>query len=97
MTAPNDRRGSRERRSLERRAALRAAQTAAERRVDIDRRSGLERRLSILSAEGQIYEALRLLTQAIERRALPDEEQRSLESAMVRLRFALDRLEDEEH
>ena len=94
MTAPHDRRRSDERRALERRGGLAAQRAASERRSTLDRRSGLERRLSILSAEGQIHEALRLLTQVIERGAIPDDEQRGLESAMVRLRFALDRLED---
>lgn len=94
MTAPNERRGNSERRLLERRAP-RAERTGAERRTNGERRTGLERRLAILSAEGQIREALRLLTEAIDRGFVPDEEQRSLESAMVRLRYALDRLEDE--
>lgn len=94
MTVPHDRRRTNERRALERRNLTAAQRAAIERRAMLDRRSGLERRLSILSAEGQIHEALRLLTQVIERGAVPDEEQRGLESAMVRLRFALDRLED---
>ena len=59
----------------------------------VDRRSGQERRLSILSAEDQIDDALRLLTGVVETGSLHDEERRSLEAAMVRLRFALDRLE----
>lgn len=93
MTVPHERRGSSERRVLNRRAA-RKERAGAERRINEDRRTGLERRLAILSAEGQIREALRLLTEVIDRGA-PDEEQRSLESAMVRLRYALDRLEEE--
>lgn len=95
MTVPHERRRANERRALERRNLTAAQRAAIERRATLDRRSGLERRLSILSAEGQIHEALRLLTQVIERGAIPDEEQRGLESAMVRLRFALDRLGDE--
>jgi len=95
MTVPHERRGTNDRRLLERRAA-RAERAGSDRRNNGERRTGLERRLAILSAEGQIREALRLLTEAIDRGSVPDEEQRSLESAMVRLRYALDRLEDEE-
>jgi hypothetical protein len=95
MTAPNERRGSTDRRLLERRVTIRSERAGAERRLNGDRRTGLERRLAILSAEGQIREALRLLTEVIDRGAAPDEERRSLESAMVRLRYALDRLEEE--
>ncbi|HET7251254.1 MAG TPA: hypothetical protein VFI79_15485, partial [Gemmatimonadales bacterium] len=96
MTAPNDRRGSNDRRVLDRRVTIRGDRPGAERRANGDRRNGLERRLAILSAEGQIREALRLLTEVIDRGAAPDDEQRSLESALVRLRYALDRLEEEE-
>lgn len=96
MTVPNERRGRSDRRLLERRAGARAERAGVERRTNGERRTGLERRLAILSAEGQIREALRLLTEVIDRGAVADEEQRSLESALVRLRYALDRLEDEE-
>ena len=96
MTAPDDRRRLNDRRTiLDRRSGAQRAghQPAVERRIGGDRRSGQERRLSILSAEDQIDEALRLLTGVVETGSLPDEERRSLEAAMVRLRFALDRLE----
>jgi hypothetical protein len=95
MTAPNDRRRADRRTVLDRRASAPrpGQQPAVERRLTGDRRSGNERRLSILSAEDQIGEALRLLTYVVETGPLPDEERRSLEAAMVRLRFALDRLE----
>jgi transcription elongation GreA/GreB family factor len=96
MTVPNERRASNDRRLLNRRAGPRAERSGVERRTNGDRRTGLERRLAILSAEGQIHEALRLLTEVIDSGSAPDEEQRSLESAMVRLRYALDRLEAEE-
>jgi hypothetical protein len=96
MTAPNDRRGSNDRRVLDRRVTIRGDRPVAERRTNGERRTGLERRLAILSAEGQIREALRLLTEVIDRGAARDDEQRSLESALVRLRYALDRLEEEE-
>jgi len=95
MTAPNERRRPHDRRALDRRSgALRAEHATHERRINGDRRSGTERRLSVLSAEDQIHEALRLLTRVVESDATSDEERRSLEAAMVRLRFALDRLEE---
>ena len=102
MTVPNERRAANERRILNRRVTIRGERASSERaaggerRINGDRRTGLERRLAILSAEGQIREALRLLTEVIDRGEALDEEQRSLESAMVRLRYALDRLEEEE-
>jgi hypothetical protein len=95
MTVPHERRGTGDRRVVDRRTSIRGEHSTAERRRNSDRRTGLERRLAILSAEGQIREALRLLTEVIDRGAGPDDEQRSLESAMVRLRYALDRLEEE--
>ena len=95
MTVPNDRRGSNDRRALDRRTSIRGERAAAERRTNGDRRTGLERRLAVLSAEGQIREALRLITELIDRGTPPENERRSLESAMVRLRYALDRLEEE--
>lgn len=94
MTVPNERRGSSDRRVLNRRGS-RGERAAAERRTNSDRRTGLERRLALLSAEGQIHEVLRLITEIIDRGAPPDDERRSLESAMVRLRYALDRLREE--
>lgn len=95
MTAPNERRRRSDRRTvLDRRSKVPrpGPQPAAERRSG-ERRTGQERRLSILSAEDQIDEAVRLLTRVVETGSLRDEERRSLEAAMVRLRFALDRLE----
>lgn len=95
MTLPNERRRLNDRRTvLDRRSsAPRTGQQPAVERRSGERRTGQERRLSILSAEDQIDEAVRLLTRVVETGSLPDEERRSLEAAMVRLRFALDRLE----
>ena len=95
MTVPNERRRLSDRRTvLDRRAGgPRSGQQPAVERRNGERRTGQERRLSILSAEDQIDEAVRLLAQVVETGSLPDEERRSLEAAMVRLRFALDRLE----
>ncbi|HEY6059602.1 MAG TPA: hypothetical protein VIV10_03370 [Gemmatimonadales bacterium] len=95
MTAPDERRRLTDRRTvLDRRSnAPRPGQQPAVERRSGERRTGQERRLSILSAEDQIAEAVRLLTRVVETGSLPDDERRSLEAAMVRLRFALDRLE----
>ena len=64
-----------------------------ERRRLGDRRSETERRLSVHSAEDQITSALKLLTKVAESAALSENEQREIEGAMLRLRFALERLE----
>jgi hypothetical protein len=96
MTAPDERRRPLDRRTtLDRRGgAPRPEHPAVDRRVYDDRRSGAERRLSILSAGDQIREALRLLTRVVESGSAQEQEQRTLEAAMLRLRFALDRLEE---
>jgi hypothetical protein len=97
MTAPHERRRSAERRALlERRLSIEREQQRPddERRVNGDRRAGQERRLAVLSAEDQIHEALRLLTRVIDAGKTAESERRSLEGAMLRLRFALDRLEE---
>jgi hypothetical protein len=96
MTAPHERRRRLDRRTaLDRRAGVvRPEPPTGERRINGNRRSGTERRLAMLSAGDQIREALRLLTQLVERDSAMDEERRTLEGAMVRLRFALDRLEE---
>ena len=97
MTAPQDRRRPDDRRTLlDRRLAAERAHRHSQddRRMNGDRRSGQERRLAVLSAEDQIREALRLLTRVIETGNTFENDQRSLEGAMLRLRFALDRLED---
>lgn len=62
-----------------------------ERRVG-DRRASLERRLSLQSAEDQIHGALRLLTTIAEDPGVGEPQRRHLEAAMLRLRFALERL-----
>jgi len=66
---------------------------SGERRLTVDRRVGVERRLSIHSAEDQIRGALKLLTQVAETGVLSEVERRELEAAMLRLRFAAERLE----
>jgi len=95
MTAPNERRLIIERRTLlDRRMTVDLERPAVERRRKSERRTGIERRLSIQSASDQIRGALRLLTRVVEMGAVTEQELRTLESAMLRLRFALDRLQE---
>lgn len=102
-----DRRESAERRLLlDRRSGVdrrqrSAPRVATERRATDDRRAGgerrayLERRLSLQSAGDQIRGALKLMTAAIESGSIPEKQRRSLDAAMLRLRFALERIETE--
>lgn len=103
-----DRRESAERRLLlDRRSGvdrreLRAPEAAeGERRIAENRRAGgerrayLERRLSLQSAGDQIRGALKLITTAIESGSVAEKQRRNLEAAMLRLRFALERIESE--
>jgi hypothetical protein len=102
-----DRRESAERRLLiDRRSGVDRRQNnaggfAAERRNVDDRRAGAERRafrerrLSLQSAGDQIRGALKLMTLAIESGQIPERDRRTLDAAMLRLRFALERLEEE--
>ncbi len=96
MPASHERRLTSERRNLlDRRAGAAAHERpSVDRRRISERRAGIERRLAIQSAEDQIHTALRLLTRVIEMGAVTEQELRTLESAMLRLRFALDRLEE---
>jgi hypothetical protein len=103
-----DRRESAERRLLmDRRSGVDRRQRTApgaapkERRATGDRRAGgerrafLERRLSLQSASDQIRGALKLLTATIEAGSISDKQRRTLDAAMLRLRFALERIETE--
>jgi len=63
--------------------------------VDIERRSGLDRRLIVESATAQIHAVLELLTELADQGALRDDSRRLLDTAMLRLRFALERIEPE--
>jgi hypothetical protein len=101
-----DRRETNERRLLlDRRSGVDRRQGRAsgprERRGGPDRRSGserrafVERRLSLQSAGDQIRGALKLMTSAIESGAIPEKQRRGLDAAMLRLRFALERLDSD--
>lgn len=61
--------------------------------VDLERRSGLDRRLIVESATAQIHAVLELLTQLADMGALRDDSRRLLDTAMLRLRYALERME----
>jgi hypothetical protein len=63
--------------------------------VEGERRSGIDRRLQLESAAGQVQTVLGLLTQIAESRSLSDENRRLLDTAMLRLRFAIGRMEAE--
>jgi len=93
MTAPKFERRDSDRRS----GADQRTETlpvAVERRKS-DRRAANERRLALQSAAGQLQIALGLLTQIAEAGALNDELRRALDTATLRLRFALERMERE--
>ena len=63
--------------------------------VDMERRSGLDRRLIVESATAQIHAVLELLTELADQGALRDDSRRLLDTAMLRLRYALERIESE--
>jgi hypothetical protein len=63
--------------------------------VNIERRSGLDRRLIVESATAQIHAVLELLTELADQGALRDDSRRLLDTAMLRLRYALDQMESE--
>jgi len=63
--------------------------------VQIERRSGLDRRMIVESATAQIHAVLELLTQLADQGALRDDSRRLLDTAVLRLRYALERIEPE--
>lgn len=63
--------------------------------VQVERRSGLDRRMIVESATAQIHAVMELLTELAEQGALRDDSRRLLDTAMLRLRFALERMEPE--
>jgi hypothetical protein len=63
--------------------------------VPIERRSGVDRRLIVESATAQIHAVLELLTDLADQGALRDDSRRLLDSAMLRLRYALEQMEPE--
>lgn len=63
--------------------------------VEVERRSGLDRRMIVESATAQIHAVMELLTQLADMGALRDDSRRLLDTAMLRLRYALERMEPE--
>lgn len=63
--------------------------------VPIERRSGLDRRMLVESATAQIHVVLELLTQLADMGALRDDSRRLLDTAVLRLRYALEKMEPE--
>jgi len=61
--------------------------------VQLERRSGLDRRMIVESATAQIHAVLELLTQLADQGALRDDSRRLLDTAVLRLRYALERME----
>ena len=89
MTVP-DRRDVAERRSGGDKRAAREP-VPVERRKS-ERRTGVERRLAMQSATFQLQAALDLLARVAESGTLSDDDRRALDTAMLRLRFAVERM-----
>ena len=66
-----------------------------ERRKGSQRRTGLERRLELQTAGAQIHAALDLLTYAVDQSILLDVDRWLLQTAIARLRVALEQLGEE--
>ena len=93
-TARKNRREKSDRRSgAERRK--KHAPVEQERRKGSQRRTGLERRLELETAGDQIQAALDLLTYALDQGVLLDVDQWVLETAVARLRLAMEQLGEE--
>jgi hypothetical protein len=93
VTAPKIERRDTDRRSRED-TRVEHMTVAVERRKS-DRRLGIERRLALQSAAGQLQTALGLLLQVADSASLNDDERRMLDTAMLRLRFAVERMASE--
>lgn len=65
---------------------------AVERRKS-DRRRGIERRLALQSAAAQLQTAIDLLMRIADSGTLNDDQRRLLDTAMLRLRFAVERMD----
>jgi len=93
MTAPKFERRDTDRRSGED-TRVEHVPVAVDRRKS-DRRQGIERRLALQSAAGQLQTAMGLLLQLADSASLNDDERRLLDTAMLRLRFAVERMASE--
>jgi hypothetical protein len=63
--------------------------------VNVERRSGIDRRMVMESASSQMHAVMELLTQIADSGALRDDNRRLLDTALLRVRFALERMEPE--
>jgi hypothetical protein len=63
--------------------------------VAVERRSGIDRRLGVESATAQMHAVMELLTQIADAGVLRDDNRRLLDTAMIRVRFAIERMEPE--
>ena len=63
--------------------------------VEVERRSGIDRRLGVESATAQMHAVMELLTQIADAGVLRDDNRRLLDTAMIRVRFAIERMEPE--
>lgn len=90
MTVP-DRRDVEERRTGGDQRAARVP-VPIERRKS-ERRTGVERRLAMQSAAFQLRTALDLLERVAQSGSLRDDDRRMLDTAMLRLRFAVERMQ----
>lgn len=63
--------------------------------VETERRSGIDRRLQMESATAQMHAVMELLTQIADSGSLRDDNRRLLDTAMLRLRFAVEMMEPE--
>jgi len=63
--------------------------------VEVERRTGIDRRLQMESATAQMHAVLELLTQMADSGSLREDNRRLLDTAMLRLRFAVEMMEPE--
>ena len=82
MTVANRRRGTPDRRTKDI-------------QVQVERRSGIDRRLGVESATAQMHAVMELLAQIADAGVLRDDNRRLLDTAMIRVRFAIERMEPE--
>jgi hypothetical protein len=91
MESSGDRRRAEDRRDAEERRRV-VVRVPVEQRAGMERRGGAERRGS-QSVDELIRSALELLTNVAESGSLDEESLRDVDTAVFRLRFALDRFE----
>lgn len=88
-----ERRSGEERRS-ERKPVVVERRKGGDRRRN-QRRKGNDRRLALQSSSQQMQAALGILGQLAQSKSMSDEDRRLLDTAMLRLRFAAERMDDE--